>query len=44
MPTDKDNTKTWSKNVEEGMREAGATREEALDRVTWRAITSRLTS
>jgi len=36
--------KTWSKNVEEDMREAGATREEALDRVTWRAITSRLTS
>ena len=36
--------KTWNKNVEEDLREAGATREEALDRATWRAIMSRLTS
>ena len=36
--------KTWNKNVEEDLREAGATREEALDRTTWRTIMSRLTS
>ena len=36
--------KTRSKNVEENMREAGATREPALSRVTWRAITFRLNS
>ena len=36
--------KTWSKNVEENMREANATREAALNRLSWRAITSRLDS
>ena len=36
--------KSWNKNVEEDMREVSATREEAMDRVNWRAITSRLTS
>ena len=36
--------KSWNKNVDEDLTEIGATREEALDRDTWRAITSRLTS
>ena len=39
-----DQKKTLSKKVEEDKKEAGATREKVLERVTGRAITSRVTS
>ena len=36
--------KTWAKNVEENLREAGVEEEEALERERWRVIINRLTS
>ena len=36
--------KTWAKNVEEDLGEAGAVEEDALDRAGWRVIMNRLTS
>ena len=36
--------KTWAKNVEENLREAGVEEEDALERESWRVIINRLTS